>query len=126
LSYWSNEIDGSDFAFGGAGVAILWIKDRMFRDLDIVVGKSHPEQSLGVYLCSLRLLGVRFRKELSVHFGRRDLERARKGFEEWYELVRDKITSDRRNPVYKSVIDEFHLFDEQIFGGRSNDDLPSE
>lgn len=115
MSYWGDEIDGNDFASGAVGVAILWIKDRMFRDLDNVIAKSYPEQSVAVHLCCLRLLGVRFRKDLSVHFGKRDLARARQGFERWFELVKDKVPADRRDAIYASTEQEFLLFNEQIF-----------
>jgi len=65
--------------------------------------------------CCLRLIGVRFRKDLSVRFGKRDLARARQGFERWFELVKDKVPADRRDAIYASTEQEFLLFNEQIF-----------
>lgn len=122
MSYWDNKVEGNDFAFDSVGVAILWIKERMFRDLESVISKGYPEQSLTAYMCCLRLLGVRFRNNLSVHFGKRDLERARQGFERWYELVSEKIPLDRREGVRALAEQEFLLFNQQIFGHEDDED----
>jgi hypothetical protein len=118
MSYWNDKIEGSDFAFDAVGVAFLWIKKRLFSDLENVITKEHPEQSVAAYLCCLRLLGGRFRNNLSVHFGKRDLEKAKEGFDRWYELVKDKIPEQYREGVRRSAEHEFELFKEQIFGRR--------
>jgi hypothetical protein len=115
MSYWSTEIDGCDYAFDAVGASLSWIKQRLFKELEIAIEKEYPEQSVGAYVCLLRVTGARFPKQLAVVFGRRDLERARQGFERWYTLVEEKLPLQGRNQIRENTEREFALFEEEHF-----------
>jgi hypothetical protein len=121
VSYWGNDVDDCDYAFDAVGVIFFRLKDQMFKDSDTVKAKSYPEQGILASLCCLRLLGERFPKNLSVHFGRKDLARARKAFDDWYALVQDKLPVERLEAIKQSADHEFALFEERIFNKRAHD-----
>jgi hypothetical protein len=60
-------------------------------------------------------LGERFPKSLSVHFGRREFDRARKKFDDWYTLVHGDLPVERSRVVKLSAEREFELFEQRIF-----------
>ena len=78
MAYWDNGPDGCDFAFGAIGVYVLFIKKRMMDDCKNVMNTSHTEQSIVASIVCLRLIGEQFPKSLSVHFRRKDFEKAKK------------------------------------------------
>jgi len=120
VSYWGNDVDDCDYAFDAVGAIFFRIKDQMFKDSETVKAKSYPEQGILASLCCLRLLGERFPKNLSVHFGRKDLARTRKAFDDWYALVQDNMPVDRSEALKLSADREFTLFEERIFDKRAN------
>lgn len=115
MSYWGNDVDDCDYAFDAVGAIFFRIKDQMFKDSETVKAKCYPEQGILASLCCLRLLGERFPKNLSVHFGKKDLARARKAFDDWYVLVQDKLPGERSEAIKLSAEREFALFEERIF-----------
>lgn len=114
MSYWGDDIDECDYAFDAIGAVIFRIKDRMFKDGETVTAKRYPEQGILASLCCLRLLGERFPKSLGVHFGKRDLERARKAFEQWFVLVQTELSPHRVAALRLAADREFELFEERI------------
>lgn len=115
MPYWSAEPTGCDYAFGAVGVYILLIKERMFTDAENVISKSFPEQSIVASLNCLRLLGVPHRKNLLVHFGKRDFARARDMFYEWYEAVESKLPREYRDEIAAAAEREFALWTDEGF-----------
>lgn len=124
MSYWGDGVEDCDYAFGAVGASISWIKDRLFKDSETVIAKRHPEQGIVASLSCLRLLGERFPKNLSVHFGKRDFERARKAFDLWFELVQDQLPTARGKAIRLAADREFALFEERILSGRGEDPGP--
>ena len=118
MSYWGDDVDDCDYAFDAVGANISWIKDRLFKDSETVIAKAHPEQGILASLCCLRVLGERFPKNLSVHFGRRDLERARKAFDRWAEVVQDRLPAARLESIKLAADREFALFEERVLSPR--------
>ncbi|MGQ0799433.1 MAG: hypothetical protein ACT4NL_04880 [Pseudomarimonas sp.] len=86
----------------------------MFKDSETVIAKRYPEQGIVASLCCLRLLGERSPKNLSVHFTKRDLERARNALDRWFELVQDQLSPARLEAIRLGADREFALFDEMI------------
>jgi hypothetical protein len=101
MSYWGDGVEDCDYAFGAT-----------------VIAKAHPEQGILASLVCLRVLGERFPKNLSVHFGRRDLERARKAFDRWAEVVQDRLPAARLESIKLAADREFALFEERVLSPR--------
>lgn len=118
MSYWGNDVDECDYAFDAVGAVIFRVKDRLFKDSETVIAKRYPEQAIIASLCCLRLLGERFPKNLSVHFGKRDLERARQAFDQWHALVQDQLPPARAAAIRLGADQEFALFEERILKPR--------
>lgn len=116
MSYWGDGVDDCDYAFDAVGAIFFRISDRMFKDAETVIAKRYPEQAIVASLCCLRLLGERFPKNLSVHFGKRDLERARKAFDQWHQVVKDQIPPERHEAIGVSANREFALFEDWLLG----------
>lgn len=116
MSYWGEGIEDCDYAFGAVGSSISWIKERLFKDGDTVVAKSHPEQGLLASLCCLRMIGERFPKNLSVHFGKKDLDRARQIFDRWYTIMEKKLEPSLLEALKFAADREFSLFQALIEG----------
>lgn len=114
MSYWSSDISGCDFASLSTGACIVHIKKMMYQDLKNVAEATYPEQSILALLACLRLIGGRFPKGVSVHFGRSNLEEVKVAFYEWYETSGDKIPKKYRDELLKNAELEFKLFEEQI------------
>jgi hypothetical protein len=114
MSYWGSKSEESDFAFDSVGVSILLIKQRMMKDIDAVLEKKHPEQGMIASLVCLRLLGERFPKNMSVHFGKRDFEFVKNAFEQWYAAVKPRLPSKYRDSILAEAENEFTLFEERI------------
>ena len=114
MAYWGSKPADSDYAFGSIGVYVLLIVRRMFDDMDNVLKKSHPEQGIIASLTCLRVIGLEFPKCLRVHFGRREFEKAKAGFEGWYELVKDKLPSEHKDAIWSEAMQEFERFEKEI------------
>ncbi len=115
MSYWGSGPEESDFAFGSVGVSILHIKEILFKDIEAVRGKSYPEQSIVASLVCLRLIGERFPKNLSVHFRKKDFEKARSAFHAWFQQVGEQIPERFKERLLEEAEAEFRLFGERIF-----------
>lgn len=115
MSYWASDPDGNDFAFDAIGVNIMFIKDRMLQDMKTVKAKQYPEQSIISSLICLRLIGERFPEALSVHFKKRDFEKSKTAFYEWFNEVESNIPKKYRISLLEEAEAEFQLFEERIF-----------
>lgn len=110
MSYQTSDVNGTDYAKGKIDLVISLIVDRMEEDINRCIEKEFPEQSvLGMLVC-LRLIGERFPQNLSLYFGRRNLEEAKTKFYKWYELVHKKIPAKFRQEVKEVAEKEFDLF----------------
>ena len=114
MSYWGAGPDGCDFAFDSVSVHILQLKRRVMQEIETVLTKPYPEQSMITGLICLRLIGERFPKSFGVVFQRTDFEHIKKSFEEWYAKVSDKIPAKRRAGILKEATKEFALFERFI------------
>jgi hypothetical protein len=124
MGYWGDDVDDCDYAFDAVGAVFFRISDRMFKDAETVIAKRYPEQAITASLCCLRLLGERFPRNLSVHFGKRELERARKAFDQWQEAVKDQLPPERHEAIKLAADREFLLFEERILRVRAKEDSP--
>jgi len=88
----------------------------MIEEIESVVEKSYPEQSILSSLTCLRILGKRFPQVLSVHFRKKDFEKSKAAFYEWYERSHSKISKKYRTALLESAESEFELFQKDIFG----------
>jgi hypothetical protein len=120
MSYWGSGIEDSDYAFTTIGATISWIKDRLMKGAETVVSREHPEQGVLALVCCLRLLGERFPKNLSVHFGSQDLEDVRSSFNRWAEVARAKVAPHLLEALRAAAEQEFRLFEERIFNKNAN------
>jgi hypothetical protein len=114
MPYWGDSADECDYAFDAIGAYVILIRDRMTTDMATVIQQAYPEQGITASVACLRLLGERFPKCLDVSFRRKDFERAKEGFSEWYGLVRDKLPPERRDGIAAEAKKEFELFEERI------------
>ncbi len=114
MPYWGYRPDECDYAFGAVGAYICLIKERMLKDIKTVLDKSYPEQGMIASLTCLRLLGERFPKSLSVHFGKKDYEFVNSSFEEWYTRVSGALPPEYRDRILSEAKKEFALFEERI------------
>ncbi len=114
MSYWGSDPDDSDYASGAVGVIILLIKERMINDMEGAIAEEFPEQSLIVSLQCLRLIGERFRQDLSVHFEISHLKGCRELFDQWYTLVQHKLPKKFKDEILAKSIAEFELFEAML------------
>jgi len=114
MSYWGCSIEDSDFAATSIGVIIFQTKKKMLQDIDAVKADAHSEQSILACLACLRLIGKRFPKSLSVHFRKKDFNKAKEAFYLWYEQVESRIPEEYRSGLLKEAELEFQLFEEEI------------
>ena len=114
MPYWGSKPADNDYAFGAVGVYLLTIKKRMFEDMATVIEKAHPEQGILASLQCVRLLAAEFPKCVSVHFRKKELEKAKAGFAEWYEVARGKIPPKYQDAILLEAEKEFALFEEQV------------
>lgn len=124
MPYWGSGSTDNDYAFGAVGVYVLLIKERMFVDAERVIEKSHPEQGIVASLECLRLLAGAFPKCVSVHFRRKEFEKAKEAFGRWYEAVHDKLPQEHREAIRANAEAEFELFEAQVLTkspGRNSD-----
>jgi hypothetical protein len=114
MPYWGSGSADSDYAFGAVGTYVLMIKERMFQDAEKIIEKSFPEQGIVASLVCLRLLAGAFPKCVSVHFRRKEFEKAKEAFGRWYEAVQNKLPQDYREAIRANAEAEFHLFETQV------------
>lgn len=117
MAYWGSGPDDCDYAFDGVGAYIHLIVERMKTDMESGLEDGYPEQRIIASLVCLRVIGEQFPQSLSLSFGRRDLEEAKKAFSHWYELAKNKIPSKYRESIRKEADKEFALFEERILDG---------
>ena len=86
----------------------------MMDDCKNVMNTSHTEQSIVASIVCLRLIGEQFPKSLSVHFRRKDFEKAKKMFNDWYTETYDSLPAERRDAIKTEAQAEFDLFEESI------------
>jgi hypothetical protein len=118
MSYWGSGPIDNDYAFGAVGVYVLMIKERMFQDAENVIQKAHREQSIVASVQCMRVLAGQFAKCVSVHFGKKELQRAREAFDKWYDLVQKKLPPKYREAIRENAEAEFRLFEEQVLAAR--------
>ncbi|MEO0477156.1 MAG: hypothetical protein AAF085_14480 [Planctomycetota bacterium] len=114
MPYWGPKPLESDYAFDQTGACIAMIKKRLFDNMSNVIAKAYPEQSIIASLQCIRLLAEEFPKCVSVSFRKKHFAEARAGFEQWYELVKDKIPAKYRESVLEEANKEFALFEERV------------
>ena len=113
MSYWNANNDGNDFAFGSIGANIYLIKERLFKEMNLVNEKLHPEQSIICQLTMLRIIGEQFPESLSIHFDQNDFNEVKKSFYSWYESGA-KIPAKYRTDILLNAEKEFELFESTI------------
>jgi|SRR5882724_11255166 len=120
MSYWGTDIHDNDFAFDSVGAIVFLIKERMLANIKAVKSKNYPEQSIAASLACLRVIGERFPKCLSVHFGKRDFEAVHAEFYQWLQSDA-KIPADLSEGIKQSAEIEFRLFEELMFKVKINE-----
>ena len=120
MPYWGSKPDECDYAFDTLGSYIVFIKEQMSKDMVNVIDKEYPEQAIIASLKCLRLLGEAFPKCLKVHFRKRQFEKAKTGFTEWYEAVKDKLPKKHREAIFEEANIEFRLFEERILDDQTD------
>lgn len=114
MPYWGSRADENDYAFDAVSAYVFLIKERMMSDMATVIEKAYPEQSITASLACLRQIGERFPKCLEVVFRKKDYERAKDGFEQWFSLVAEKLEPERRDAIRAEALREFELFKERV------------
>jgi hypothetical protein len=114
MPYWGAKPADSDYAFDALGAYLFLIKERMFKDMATAIEKAYPEQSILASLQFVRLVSAEFPQCVSVHFRRKELQRARAGFSEWYEVAKEKIPAEYRQAILSEADKEFDLFEKQV------------
>ncbi len=116
MPYWGHKSADNDYASTTVGAYIILIKERMFEGAKTVLAKAHPEQGIVASIKCLRLLAEEFPQCVRIHFGRRDLQKAREDFLNWYSITKDKIPAKYREPMLADADLEFRLFEERVLG----------
>jgi hypothetical protein len=86
----------------------------MLEDMENVLQKSYPEQSIVASVKCLRLLWEGFPKCVRLNFGRRDLERCEQSFELWYTTLAPRLPAEHRAAIRSEAMLEFALFRETV------------
>ncbi len=110
---WTGEVDGCDYAFSGVGATFYKLKDQMFKDIEGVREDKFNEQTILVHFSMIRLLAKRFRKSYSVHFSRKDIEKAKDEFWDWFD--RSKIPTKYKDELKKSAKQDFERIQKEIY-----------
>lgn len=114
MAYWGSGVADCDYAFDHVSVYVFEIKQRMLKDMENVLQKSYPEQSIVASVKCLRLLWEGFPKCVRLNFGRRDLERCEQSFELWYTAVAARLPAKHRAAIRSEAMLEFALFRETV------------
>lgn len=86
----------------------------MFEDMENVLQKSYPEQSIIASLRCIRLLAEEFPKCVRVSFRRKELEQCKVAFANWYDAVKGKLPAKYREEILFQANAEFALFEERV------------
>jgi|688.fasta_scaffold1177264_2 hypothetical protein len=114
MPYWGTKPADNDYAFDALGAYLFLIKERMFKDMAIAIEKAYPEQSILASLQFVRLVSAGFPKCVNVHFRKKELQLAKTGFAEWYEVAKGKIPAEYRHAILSEADREFDLFEKQV------------
>jgi hypothetical protein len=114
MAYWGSKPAENDYAFDAVGAYVFLIKERMLKDMVVVLEKSYPEQAILSSLKCLRLLSEEFPECVRVHFRKKDLEVCRAGFKKWHDEVYDKLPTEYRDAILLQANTEFTLFEERV------------
>lgn len=123
MPYWGSKPTDNDYAFDAVGVNVLLIKQRMFQDAENVIEKSFPEQGIIASLQCLRLLAIEFPKNVRLQFGRKDFEKAKAAFEQWYDKVQQKLPAKYREAIRTEAEMEFDRFVSEVLSPPKNTGL---
>lgn len=115
MSYWGPEADDCDYAMTSIGAYVFLIKERMFLDAKNVIEKQFPEQSIIASVAILRNIGREFPESVKIHFGKKEIKKAQEMFEEWYNLVDNKIPKKYKDELLQVAKKEFTLFLKELF-----------
>ncbi len=114
MPYWGHKPADNDYAFDAVSAYVYLIKERMFKDMTTVLEKSYPEQGIVASVQCLRLIAKEFPKCVRLHFRKKELERAKAAFENWYDAVCQELPEEHREALVSQANLEFQLFDEQV------------
>jgi hypothetical protein len=114
MPYWGNKSADCDYAFDAIGSYIFLIKERMFKGIATVSGKSYPEQGIIASLQCIRLIAEDFPKCVLPHFSKNEFENSKTAFFKWYELVQGKLPQKYRESIRLMAEEEFTLFEERV------------
>lgn len=112
MSYWGSGAADCDLAFNAVAAVASHIKSRLQSDHAKVSEKQFPEQSIVALVVCLRVLAERFPQQVDLYFGRRDLERARADFDEWFASAR--IPKKHRDGLRAEADREFEAFEQLL------------
>jgi hypothetical protein len=114
MSYWGSGPIDSDYAFNGVSLYVLLIKERMFKESESVIESAHPEQRIIASLKCIRLLARDFPKCVLIHFGRKDLAKAKEAFDKWYDVAKKRVPAKYREAFLSNAEAEFKLFEKEV------------
>jgi len=115
MAYWGTKSGDSDFASMAVTACVVRIREQLFKDIETVLSKEYPEQSIIATLVCLRAIAVHHRKWVKLKFSKSDYAKAKSSFEEWYGKVNSKIPAKYRKQVLEEANEEFKQFEEIIF-----------
>lgn len=121
MPYWGSRPIDTDYAFDAVGAYIFIIKERMFQDAGKVIEKSYPEQGIVASVQCLRLLASQFSSCVKVHFGKKELVKAREAFDKWYDSVRERLPLAYREAIRSNAESEFQLFEREVLSPNQGD-----
>lgn len=92
---------------------------RFFDDMKGTIDEEYKEQSIIAGLKMIRVLAKEFPKEVKLAFKREDFERAKEGFEKWYEICGKKVPKKYRDDFIKEAREELQLFESEVLGSKT-------
>lgn len=107
MSYHNASATGTDRARTLMDRVVLSIVEKMFEDLEKVLERNSPEQSVLAHLRVLDALYEELPASLAMFFGRSDFQKARDGFNQWYEKCQSKVPVKYRKELRESADREF-------------------
>lgn len=119
MSYWGPGPAECDYAFDGVSVYVRTMSRRLFEDMKGTIDEEYKEQRVIAGLRMVRILAREFPKAVKLAFKRQDYERAKEGFEKWYELCEKKVPKKYRDDFIKQAREELELFESEVFGSKT-------
>ena len=107
MSYYSAEVDGSEFAFTQICVVALFIRDRMFEDVENCIRDKYPEQSVIASIRMLSQVAQLSPKILLPTVTVTDVRRAEEMLEEWFDVCGSKVPAKYREQLRQEGKDAF-------------------